>query len=144
MGNLHVLTTFVVLLNVLMWTGGLAMTSINPDGTMCYNIEGSIIEQNVAQGTNSTVLADQISDDLPSSESATVTSGTTNIFVDVFSNVLSWFKSAPGVKYVYGVVSAPYNVLKCMNLPDQFVAGIGTFWYMVSFLVLIAFLWGRD
>ena len=63
---------------------------------------------------------------------------------ELFNNILGWFKSAPGIKYIYGVVAAPYNILKCTGLPSRFVAGIGTLWYLVSFLVLIAFLWGRD
>lgn len=142
MGNLTIATTFIVMLNVLMWFSTTAMIDINPTGTFCYNVQGSIIEQ--ATTANTTTLNNDIINQLPSAETASITAGSTNIFTDIFNNIVNWFKSAPGIKYVYGVVAAPYNILKCINLPNIFIAGIGTLWYLVSFLVLIAFLWGRD
>lgn len=144
MGNLEMITGFIVLLNVLMWTGGLAMTNINPDGSFCYNLEGSIIESNIVESGGNLTLNNDIINQLPDSQTSSISTGSTNIFTDIFSNVINWFKSAPGLKYVYGVVSAPYNVLKCLNLPNSFIIGVGTFWYMTTFLVLIAFIWGRQ
>jgi hypothetical protein len=142
MGNLTIGTTFIVLLNVLMWFCTIAMININPTGTFCYNTEGSIIAQ--VTSTNLTTIDNNVINQLPSAESTTVTAGTTNVFTDIFNNIVNWFKSAPGIKYVYGVVAAPYNILKCTNLPNEFIIGLGTLWWIVSFLVLIAFLWGRD
>ena len=143
MGNLTIATIFVVVLNVLMFLSQTAMTNINPDGSVCYNVEGSLIEETmIGQGNGSVSSGDAIGD-LPGSQ-GTVTIGDAIGFTDIFNNILGWFKSAPGVKYVYGVVSAPYNVFKCMGLPSQFVVAIGTLWYMVSLLILVAFLWGRD
>ncbi|GAI27639.1 unnamed protein product, partial [marine sediment metagenome] len=84
--------------------------------------------------------------DMPTVAGSTISpveSGVTG-FTDIFNNILSWFKQAPGLKYVYSVIAAPFNILKCMNLPPRFVAGIGTFWYLISFIVLVAFLWGRE
>ena len=142
MGNLTIATIFIAALNVLMWFSTIAMLNINPTGTFCYNTEGSLIAS--ATTTNITTVNNDIMGQLPSSDSAVVTAGSTNIFTDIFNNVIGWFKSTPGIKYVYGVVAAPYNILKCMNLPNEFVVGIGTLWYLVSFLVFIAFIWGRD
>ena len=141
MGNLTIATIFIVTLNVLMWFSTISMLNINPSGTFCYNIEGSIIQQ--ATDENITLNNDVIND-LPSAESALVSAESSNIFTDVFNNIVNWFKNTAGIKYVYGVVAAPYNILKCMNLPGEFVAGIGTLWYLVSFLVLVGFLWGRE
>ena len=145
MGNLTIATIFVVALNVLMWFSQIAMYDINPDGPTMYNVEGSPIGETIASQGNASVLENEVLDDLPSSAGTVVTTDTsTSIFTDIFNNILGWMKSAPGIKYVYGVISAPYNILKAMNLPTEFVVGIGTLWYLVSLLVLVAFLWGRD
>jgi hypothetical protein len=142
MGNLTYATMFMVLVNVLMWFSAIAMLSINPTGSICYNIEGSIIGNTITGTGDSTILNNDALSELPNpTGSVTVT---TNPFTDIFNNILSWFKTAPGIRYVTGVVAAPYNILKCMNLPVEFSVGIGTLWYLVSFLILVAFLWGRD
>jgi len=138
-----VATIFMVTLNVLMFICSTAMANINPDGPVCYNVEGSLIgETMVGQGNLSVSETDAL-EDLPGSQ-GTVTIGDAIGFTDIFNNILGWFKSAPGVKYVYGVVSAPYNVFKCMGLPVEFVVAIGTLWYLISLLILVAFLWGRE
>lgn len=142
MGNLTIATIFIVLINVLMWFGTIAMLNINPDGSICYHVDGSVISRVTTTDIN--VLNNDVLNDLPEAEGGAVETGTTNIFTDVFNSILNWFKNAPGIRYVYGVVAAPYNILKCTNLPTEFIIGIGTLWYLVSLLVLIAFLWGRD
>lgn len=144
MGNLEIATIFIVTVNILMWFCTLAMTAVNPVGTFCYNLEGSIIENTATTTGNYSVIDNDALDQLPSAETASISTGSTNIFTDIFNNIVNWFKSAPGIKYVYGVVSAPYNILKCMGLPNEFVVGIGTLWYLISFLTLIAFMWGRS
>lgn len=135
MGNLTTATTFIVLLNVLMWFSTIGMLTVNPTGTFCYNTEGSII---ASATTNLTVVDTDILEQLPEQ------SASSGVFTDIFNNINTWFKTAPGIKYIYGVVAAPYNILTCANLPVEFVVGIGTLWYMVTFLVFISFLWGRD
>lgn len=145
MSNMTVATIFVVALNVLMFLTQTAMIDLNPDGSVCYNVEGSIIDETMAGQGNGSVSDTSALGDLPGSAGTVVTGdGSTTVFTDIFNNILGWFKSAPGLRYVYGVVSAPYNILKCMNLPSAFVVAIGTLWYMVTLLVLVAFLWGRE
>ena len=143
MTNMTVATIFVVALNVLMFLCSTAMVNLNPDGPVCYNVEGSLIGETMESQGNLSVSETDALDDLPGSQ-GTVTIGDAIGFTDIFNNILGWFKSAPGVRYVYGVVSAPYNVFKCMGLPAEFVVAIGTLWYMVSLLILVAFLWGRE
>lgn len=149
MGNLTIATTFIVLINVLMFLATLGMASINPEGTVCYNVQGSLISRVTSDASNMSVIDNyNFTGDLPKSEETTVTAGTTNIFTDIFNNIISFMKSAPGIKYVYGVVAAPYNILKCISLattiPGAFIAAIGVMWYLITFLVLISFMWGRD
>lgn len=144
MGNLVIATTFIVIVNVLMWFCQIAMIDINPDGSVCYNLEGSIIDSSTTRSGNYSVVDNDIIGQLPTSAGTITPTASTTGFTDIFNNVLTWFKSAPGIKYIYGVVAAPYNLLKCTSLPNSFIVGIGTLWYLVSFLVLIAFIWGRE
>jgi hypothetical protein len=144
MGNLTLATLFIVTVNVLTWFCQIAMLDINPNGSICYNLEGSIIDSSTTRTGNYSVVDNDVVGDLPTSAGTITPSSSTSSFTDIFNNVLTWFKSAPGIKYIYGVVAAPYNLLKCTNLPSSFIVGIGTLWYLVSFLVLIAFIWGRD
>lgn len=143
MTNMTIATVFVVALNVLMFLCSTAIVNLNPDGSVCYHVEGSLIGETMQGQGNMSVSETQALEDLPGSQ-GTVTIGDAIGFTDIFNNILGWFKSAPGVRYVYGVVSAPYNILKCMGLPAEFVVAIGTLWYMVSLLILVAFLWGRE
>lgn len=145
MSNLTVATIFVTCVNILMWMSTLSMLSFNPTGTFCYNLEGTIIDNTILSSGNYTVLDNDVINQLPTSEGTIVTPSDTAVsFTDVFKNIIGWFKSAPGLKYVYGVIAAPYNILKCMGLPVEFVAALGTFWYLVTFLILVAFIWGRN
>lgn len=144
MGQLTIATIFIVILNLMMWWSQIAVAELNPDGGVCYTLTGSIIDNSITRSGNLSIADNDALNDLPSLEEGVVTEGSTNIFVDAFNKLLSWFKTAPGIKYVYGVVAAPYNVLKCTGLPSLFIAGIGTLWYLVSFLVLVAFIRGGD
>jgi hypothetical protein len=118
------------------------MLDINPTGTSRYNLEGSIIDSATTRSGDTITVNNDVAGQLPTNEDVSTDSG--NVFTDIFTNILGYLKDAPGIKYIYAVVAAPYNLLNGMGLPGQFVAGIGTLWYLVSFLVLVAFIWGRD
>ena len=143
MGNLLTATIVIVLVNVLMWFTSIAMLDINPSGNMCFSLDGSIIGETVSQTGSNYEVNGSFIDDLPGAE-GTISPSSGNVFTDIFNNILGWLKSAPGIKYIYGVVSAPYNILKCTSLPNMFIVGLGTLWYLISFLILISYLWGRD
>lgn len=143
MGNLEIITLFVVALNVFMFLSGMAMETVNPNATICYNVEGTVLDNTAITSGNYSVVDNDILEDLPDAQGSVTTDTGSNIFVDVFNNVLGWFKSAPGIKYIYGVVAAPWNILKCLNLPNAFILAIGVMWYLTSLLVLVAFIWGR-
>lgn len=145
MGNLTIATVFIVAANILIFMVGMSMAAINPDGNVCTSGEGSLIDETIYQNTNYTVANTNITRDLPTSESSPISAGGTSItFTDIFNNVLEWFTKATGIKYVYDVIAAPYNILKCMGLPVEFTAAIGTLWYLISLLVFVSFLWGRE
>ena len=147
MGNMTVATVVVVLLNVIMWFCAITMTNINPSGSVCYNVEGSIIGNVVSKDSqgayNGSVVDNSALQDLPGSIS-TVTVSQTGLGTDLFTSILSFLKTVPGLNYLINVVSAPYNILKCTGLPNEFVVGLGSLWYIVTFLILISYLWWRD
>lgn len=148
MGNMTIATIFIVLVNVLMWFSQIAMLNMNPNGSVCYTLDGSIIKSQISdqQGiySNGTLNNNVVNDLPPSTASAVAPSQSTGFVTDLFNNILGWIKSIPGLNYIINIVGAPYNILKCMGMPNEFVLGIGTLWYMVSFLILISFLWWRD
>lgn len=142
-GNLVIATTFVVLLNVLMWICQVAMLDINPSGPKMYSEQGTIIGESIAGAGNGSILQNDVIDDLPSS-AGTVQTGDSGFFTDIFNNILGWMKSAPGIRHIYGIVGAPYNVLVALGLPREASVGLGILWYFVSFTIVLAFLWGRE
>ena len=146
MGNLTIATVFIVALNVIMFLVGMSMQAINPDsGNICQSSEGDLMSESLYSNTNYSVARTDVLNDLPNSETTQVSAGGTSVtFTDIFNNVREWFLDVTGLKYVYNVIAAPYNILNCMGLPSEFVAAMGTLWYVISLLVLVAFLWGRD
>ena len=140
MGNLTTATVFILFLNLLMLLANIAIIDINPDGTICNHVNGSMLDD--ALSTSDLSVATVRGDvDLPGGQQS-VDSGDTTIFTDIFNSVLNWFKELPGVNYIYGVVVGPYNILKCMGLPNEFTVLVGAVWYLITTLALIIFLRG--
>ena len=142
-GNLEIATTFVVFLNILLWFSQVAITDMNPAGPTLYSSEGTIIGETIQGTGNESILKNDILEDLPTS-AGTVQTGDSGFFTDIFNNILGWMKSAPGIKHLYGIVSAPYNVLVALGLPREFAIGIGALWYIISTTIVLAFLWGGN
>ena len=141
--TITIATIVIVLLNVFMWFSQIAMLDINPGGTQCYTPEGSIIE-GVQSGSTTLANIDPLTNLPDPTDSNVQPTASGGQGTDLFSNILAWIKQVPGLGYLIDVVSAPYNILKCMGLPDQVVAGLGTLWYLISFLVFLTFIWWRD
>lgn len=146
MGNLTVAFTFVMILNVLLFLSQVAIIELNPDGTVFFNCEGSMLktyDKNSCSGTY--VLDDsEITNQLPQSEGA-ISPTTGNFFTDVVSSITDWFTTLPGINYLYAMVSAPYNLLKNMGAPAAIAFALGALWYGLTFFLIVAFIWGgRD
>ncbi len=145
MGNLTTALTFVMVLNILMWLSQVAMLDLNPEGTVFYHKEGTLLgefDKNKGQGTPE--LDDSgLASDLPSAEE-NISPTTGNIFTDAFSSIKEWFSRTTGINYLYGIIKAPYNVLKAMMLPAEIVYAFGTLWYALTLFLVIAFFWGRE
>lgn len=140
MGNLTTATIFVVIVNVLMWMVQLSVIDVNPDGSVCYNVNGTIIGENMQGGEVKTDIASK----LPSSESGVTAGSSTGFVTDLFNSILGWMKGLPGVNYAVNIVKAPTNILKCMSVPHDFAVAIGVMWYSITIFLVISWIFWRD
>jgi hypothetical protein len=152
MGNLTTAVVFVIAINVLMFLTQSAIFAINPDtpqsffsnkGTLLANFDTNN-NRGIDLNANYSLDTDGNAERLPTAEGFVSPSSSGDLFTDAFSSIKSWFAKSTGLSYLGSVLSAPYNILKSMGLPNPFVFAMGTLWYVITFLVLIAFLWGRD
>ena len=143
MGNLTIALVFVVTLNVLMFLTQSVILDLNPEAPVFWNNKGTILEGlDKTGGTGDPVLdTDKIKTDLPSGEGA-ISPETGAFYTDTFSSKRAWWTKIPGLEYLYNVASAPYNILKAVGLPNDFVFAIGGLWYAVTFFLIVAFFWG--
>lgn len=147
MGNATISLVFVLTLNVFLFLSQVAIIEMNPDGTIFFNCEGSMLQtfdKNNCQSTNYILDDSDITGELPQSEGA-ISPTTGNFFTDVVSSIKDWFTTLPGINYMYAMLSAPYNLLKNMGAPAALSFALGTLWYGITFFLLVAFFWGgRD
>lgn len=140
MGNLTTAFVIVVMINLFLFFGQSAILEINPSSNIFFNNTDTLLD---TYSTEAGTLNDTNIEDRININQQSVTSGdTTNIFTDSINAVKSWFLGVSGIGYVLGVVSAPYNFLKALRLPDIFVSGIGTAWYILTIFLLINFIKG--
>lgn len=139
MGNMLLGAIFIITANILMMFAGAAMLSANPDSVSCYHVGGSILSS-----LNSSMSADILTQ-IPGAQEASVTTGTTTIFTDIFNNIASFFKGVEiGIAFVTGAVFAPVNILGCMGAPILVTTGLAILWYGTMLLIFYSFTWGRD
>lgn len=145
MGNLTVALSFVMILNVLMFSGQATMLNLDKDSTIYYNCEGTLMEtfdKNKCVGTPELDESD-IESILPDAEE-NISPETGNIFTDIFSSIKNWFSKIRGIKYLYNILKAPYNIVKAIGLPQEIAYGLGALWYGTTLFLIVAFFWGRD
>lgn len=146
MGNLTTALVFVLAINVFMFIVQASIIEINPGASQTYfNNSGSLINEfDANNGAGDPVLdTENVHTNLPSSEGA-VSVGDNNFFTDVFNSIKGFFGDKLGLKYLVAIVSAPYNLLKSINLPNPIVFALGSLWYGVTFFLIVAFFWGRN
>lgn len=141
MANLTSALVFVLVLNVLMFLSQAAIMDMNPDGSVFYSLNGTILGE-FDKGSN-TLDSSAVNDYLPSGESS-ISPSTGNIFTDTFTSIKSWFAKQTGLIYIYQLIGAPYNMLAVLHLPQAFRFAVGTLWYAITIFLIIAFFWGRD
>lgn len=144
MGNFDLAVVFVLTFNVLMFLTQATVMELNPTGYPTFlNEEGTLLNDITLQAENEGVIdTANIPDQLPRGE-VVVSEDSGNFFTDTFSKIRDWFTQSTGLNYVKGILSAPYNFLKAMNLPSELVRILGTFWYGLTLFLVVAFFLGK-
>lgn len=145
MGNLTTALVFVMAINVFLWLGQVATLELNPDAGTFYNRDGTILNQFDKNNGEGDPLLDteNTANQLPAGEGS-INPETGNIFTDIFASIKGWVAQSTGISYLIAILAAPYNILKAMHLPAEFAYAMGTFWYAVTLLLFLAFIWGRE
>ena len=145
MSNLTTAVVFTVLINIMLFMVGVVMQDVNSSGTVCYNQNSSIIKDNiniVGGNLSTATLNSDFASQLP--EQSVITTNT-NIITDSVGALVGWAKTGiSGVSFLLGIVVSPFNALICAGLPPIFVALIGIIWGLITFILIVAFLFGRD
>lgn len=145
MGNLTTALVLVLSLNVLFYLADVGMQELNPGGTDFYTGEDSMLEGFAKNSDLENPHLDKsgITDTLPTSGSSVETESGFE-FSDILVAIRTWVSNAPGIKYIYGIIMAPYNLLSAMNLPQAVRYAIGAFWYGITLFLVVAFFFGRE
>lgn len=141
MGNFTMAFMVVLSINLMMWLGQVAVLSENPTGVNFVDYDGNIF--NKWESGNFELNESDPYNMLPSGSGA-VDPETGNVFTDVFNSIKGWVAEKSGARYLMQVVSAPYNFLEALHLPVEFVYAVGTFWYLLTLLLFVLMMWGRD
>lgn len=141
--RLEIAIAIMIVLDVLMFLSQTAITNValaeGVTGPQFYNYENSVLHQ---YDEGNYTLTQNVSGQLPTGQGA-VLPDTGNFFTDLFSSIKNWFLDLPGVRYVVGVVSAVPNTLKLMGLPPELSFALGAIWHVITFVLLIAWMFGR-
>jgi hypothetical protein len=114
----------------------LAKNSENPDGTTIITGNNMIERYNTEAGLNDN---DPYSS-LPNSSS----SDAADQFTDEYRVTTSYFGSGHGSNLLQDVFSSPYNIMKSMQLPNDIVNVLGTFWWLLIGILFVMMLFGRE
>ncbi len=134
----------IVCINVVLWLGQVAVLKNNPEAVNFISCSGSILESGSAGGCDSYTIDDSNpTERLPSGASA-VQPETGLTYTDIPTSIKNFFLNTLGLGYVVQILSAPYNFLKALSLPQEFVFTVGSLWYIISIFILAAWILGRD
>jgi hypothetical protein len=143
MGNLTTALLVVLCINGLLWMSQISITGINPDANKFYSGQGGIIEsRTLTDNQGNTQMDDsKTASDLPSG-GTDVEADSGFFIIDIFGKIISWIGNA--ASYLSGILKAPYNFLKLLDMPIGYTTIIGTIWYLTSLTILVAWIFGRD
>jgi len=143
--NLTLALLIVLSINIFLFLGQYSTLQLNPMADNVYDVKGSLIcsfEDSNCQNTTYTLDdSDPTTRLAPNDPSVTETTG--NIFVDVFSNIKSWFLDSTGLNFLINLLSAPKSFLVTIGMPDVFAFAISALWYGLTLFLILAFWWGR-
>lgn len=135
MNNLLTALIIVLSINALLMISSNAIPEINPEGTFPYS-GGGILENHSVTTANPRA-------DLPTG-SGVIQSDSGNFFTDTFGVILNWISDKTGFDSVIKTLDAPYSWLMILGFDATLANIIGTIWYLVTFLLLVLVLTGRN
>ena len=137
----------VLSLNAVLILGQAAITDVSDEvgsSQLFYNASGSLIcnhEKGKCSSTTYEIDNTDPSGYLPSSE--TIESGDGSIFTDTFASIKRFFTDTLGLGYITEILNAPYTFISLLGLPNLATFTLAAIWYIFTFLVIVAFFWGR-
>lgn len=135
----------VACIDLMLFLGQIAVLDLNPDSTSVFSCKGNflgIADAYGCQGTSYSLNSSNSGAYLPSTGSS-VSPTTGNIFTDSFTTLKNWFVDGTGLGFFYSVLTAPYNFLTAIGLPNAFVFAIGSLWYLINIFLIIGWFMGR-
>lgn len=147
MGNLTTALTIVLAINCMFILGNVAVNDLLEDNVNFYSCEGSVHSElgtcNLTSGEFVLNTGNSVNL-LPTGEATSVNQETGNIFTDIFSSTKTWLLDTMGLSYVVQILSTPYDIMIAIGLPSAFAFAVGSLWYGVTLLLIVAFIFGRD
>lgn len=145
MSNFTYAFVFIIVMNTLLALSQFAMDDLGA-GSKIYNCTNGVLDVvsgSQCQAQQPDLNPGTIAGQLPSVETTPSTGGT-NIFTDIFTSIVKWAGSVPGVNYVTSFVSSPSRILKSAGLPEAFTYLVGGMWWVISIMVFAGYMWWRD
>lgn len=141
MSNLTYALIIVLVLNGLMFLGQESINEIRGDENIIFtDCQNGVL---LGDCQNSYIDFSDPASILPNTNSEiSKTEGTT--YTDTPSAISSFFLDTLGIKYIVGIISAPYNILSGIGLPKAVAFALGSIWYGITLFLLMAFIFGRD
>jgi len=137
----------ILCINAMMFMGQISLLGVNPSGTEYMTCQGNLIGQLETSGC--TVPGQYILNDsnpsgvLPSGQTA-VDPNTGFQYTDSFTGIKGFFMNTLGLGYVVQVLSAPYNFLQALGLPQAYRFIIGSLWYAFTLFLIVGYFFGRS
>jgi hypothetical protein len=135
----------ILCINAMLFIGQIAILETSSDAISFLNNSGNIMCQLEQTGCNKSYILDDSNPigRLPNGETS-VAPDTGFSYTDSFTGIKGFFLNTLGLGYLGMILSAPYNFLKALMLPQAFVFAIGSMWYAFSIILILAYLFGRS
>jgi len=145
MSNLTYALVIMLSLNAILILGQASVLGINEDASLIYHCNGTMLgELSTGCDDGTYILSDGESTTQLPSASSSVNAETGVSYTDSITTSRSWLLESTGLGYVVNLLSAPYNIIKSLGLPEIFAFAIGGLWYGVTLFLLVAFILGRN
>jgi hypothetical protein len=141
--KLEIAVAIMIILDVILFLTQTAVINVAAEEKVAYPVfytyKDSVL---YSYDEGNYTLTNDISKDLPSAQGA-VLPDSGSFFSDLFSSMKNWFLDFPGVKYVVSAITAVPNTLKMMGLPAEVSFALGAIWHVITFVLLIMWLFNR-